>query len=112
MADDALIEHILRAVEAVPPGRVATYGDIASIVGIGPRHVGNVLSRWGHSAPWWRITNSKGELPTPLLEQAHPRWREEGTPTKPSGGCHLDECRADLAVLEREWERSVADVPR
>ncbi len=111
MMDEALVERILRAVELVPAGRVATYGDIASIVGIGPRHVGNVLARWGHGVPWWRVTNGKGELPPSLLEQAHARWEVEGIPTKgPGGGCRIVDCRADLPALEDEWARSVSDI--
>jgi len=111
MMDEALAEQVLRAVELVPTGRVATYGDIAAIVGIGPRHVGNVLARWGHGVPWWRVTNSKGELPSSLLAQALPHWEAEGIPTKPpGGGCRIGDCRADLPALEEQWTRSIADI--
>ncbi len=113
MMDEALVEQVLRAVELVPAGRVATYGDIASVIGIGPRHVGNVLARWGHAVPWWRVTNSKGELPPSLLEQARARWATEGIPTKPTdGSCRLADCRADLPALEEEWARSIVDIIR
>lgn len=111
MMNEVLVEQILRAVELVPNGRVATYGDIASVVGIGPRHVGNVLARWGHGVPWWRVTNSKGELPPPLLERALERWADEGIPTKgPRGVCRIGDCRVDLSALEDEWTRSIADI--
>ncbi|WP_447646330.1 MGMT family protein [Nocardioides zeae] len=40
-------ELVLRAVEAVPPGRVTTYGAIADLVGGGPRRVARVMSRDG-----------------------------------------------------------------
>lgn len=111
MVDEALVEHILRAVELVPAGRVATYGDIAAIVGIGPRHVGNVVARWGHGVPWWRVTNSRGELPVSLLEQARARWETENIPAQSNGTCRLRDCRADLSSLEQEWTRSITDVP-
>ena len=111
MVDEALAEQVLRAVELVPAGKVVSYGDIASIVGIGPRHVGNVLAHWGHGVPWWRVTNAKGELPPPLLAQARPHWEVEGIPTKISGGgCRILECRADLAALAEKWARSVVDI--
>ncbi|MGO1384792.1 MAG: MGMT family protein [Arachnia sp.] len=110
--NEALVEQVLRAVELVPPGRVASYGDIASIVGIGPRHVGNVLARWGHGVPWWRVTNSKGDLSPSLLQQAMPHWGAEGVPTKPSGtGCLIGECRAELPALAAQWQRSITDIP-
>lgn len=111
MTDEALVEQILRAVELVPPSQVATYGDIASVVGIGPRHVGNVLARWGHGVPWWRVTNSKGELPPSLLEQARKHWEIEGIPTYSSGkGCRLADCRVDVVSLETLWVRSIKDI--
>ena len=56
MTDDLLVEKVLRAVELVPPGRVASYGDIAQIVGTGPRQVGAIMARWGSDVSWWRIT--------------------------------------------------------
>ncbi len=47
--------RVLLAVGLVPPGRVASYGDIARVVGVGPRQVGAVLRRGGGDVPWWRI---------------------------------------------------------
>ncbi|WP_129360651.1 MGMT family protein [Rothia uropygioeca] len=61
--DDLRVERILRAVECVPTGRVATYGLIGRIVGESPRVVGNVLARWGSSVPWWRVVNAQGVIP-------------------------------------------------
>ena len=65
-----MVERVLRAVECVPPGRVASYGLIGALVGAGPRQVGAVLSRYGDGVPWWRIVNASGELPAPLLARA------------------------------------------
>ncbi|MEM7404898.1 MAG: MGMT family protein [Pseudomonadota bacterium] len=56
---------IYRMVARVPPGRVATYGQIASLLGrCGPRQVGTALSRIpaGHAVPWQRIVNARGEI--------------------------------------------------
>ncbi len=113
MADEALVEQVLRAVELIPPGRVVAYGDIAALVGIGPRHVGNVLARWGSDVPWWRVTNRLGELPPQLLVEAHGRWDAEGITQKPDGsGCRLREHQADLSELATRWEQATSDIRR
>lgn len=44
---EELVEAVLRVVEAIPPGRVATYGMIARAVGTGPRVVGRIMHDWG-----------------------------------------------------------------
>ncbi|HMR49420.1 MAG TPA: MGMT family protein [Arachnia sp.] len=86
--DDLLVERVLRAAECVPPGRVASYGLIASLVGTGPRQVGAVMSRHGAAVAWWRVTNRDGRLPSPLLAEARRRWLDEGTPVRDDGsGC-------------------------
>lgn len=111
MTDDVLVEKILRAVELVPPGTVATYGDIARVVGIGPRHVGNVLARWGAGVCWWRVTNRDGELPAALLEEARRRWTAEGVTLSETGrGCRITEHRADVQNLADRWGPAVEDL--
>ena len=46
--DEDYAELVLSAVEQIPPGQVASYGDIAEMVGRGgPRQVGHVMA---HSA--------------------------------------------------------------
>ena len=77
--DDTRVERILRVVECVPAGQVATYGDVGAVTGESPRLVGRTLALWGSSVPWWRICNARGEIPG-HLEQARPRWQDEGTP--------------------------------
>ena len=43
--DEDYAELVLSVVEQIPPGRVATYGDIAEMVGRGgPRQVGHVMA--------------------------------------------------------------------
>jgi len=112
VTDELLVEKVLRAVELVPPGRVASYGDIAQIVGTGPRQVGAILARWGSDVSWWRITNASGDSPLHLLTQARERWDEEGIPLKPSGrGCRISPYRADLEVLAAAWYEATRDLP-
>lgn len=106
--DDLLVERVLRAVEQVPAGRVVSYGDIAALVGTGPRQVGAVLSRWGGNVAWWRVTNRAGELPTDLLTRARPHWDQEGIEVRPDGrGCRFATYRADLGRLAEDYARAV-----
>jgi alkylated DNA nucleotide flippase Atl1 len=83
---------VLDAVDSIPAGRVMTYGDVAEYVGrCGPRHVGNVLSRWGGSVPWWRVLRADGTPPPGLESAALEHYRRERTPMRPDGR------RVDLA---------------
>jgi methylated-DNA-protein-cysteine methyltransferase-like protein len=69
-AERKLYQRIYQVVQQVPRGRVATYGDIAAIVGEGcdARTVGYALHELpkGHeqSIPWQRIINGAGRIST------------------------------------------------
>lgn len=105
--DDVTVERVLRVVEAIPPGRVAAYGEVGRIVGVGPRLVGRILRTWGSSVPWWRVTNSYGDHP--LLARALPHWRSEGITVKPNGrGCRIGDFGADLEQLRRDAAPALA----
>jgi methylated-DNA-protein-cysteine methyltransferase-like protein len=70
----ALYEQIYRLVAMVPPGKVATYGDIAAVLGTcDARTVGYALNALPpgreQEVPWQRIVNSKGGISTPGPEQ-------------------------------------------
>ena len=107
-----MVERVLRAVELVPPGRVVTYGDLAELVGTGPRLVGRIMGTWGSSVPWWRVVNANGDLPDFHLKRAHEEWVLERIAIKPSGkGCRIRQHRADLVDLATRWEKAVADLP-
>ncbi len=89
-------------VDAVPPGRVLTYGDVAELTGWGaPRAVGTVMARHGHELPWWRVVRADGSLAEGLLARARLHWAEEGTPLRP-GGDAVDLARA-------RWDAADAD---
>ena len=110
--DDLLVERVLVAVEQVPPGRVVCYGDIAELVGIGPRQVGAVMAAWGENVTWWRVTNAAGDLPEHLRTEAFERWAMEGIlPKSNRRGCDIRRYRADLADLAAAWQQAVADLP-
>jgi alkylated DNA nucleotide flippase Atl1 len=77
------VEAVLSLVEQIPPGCVATYGELAEAVGRGgPRQVGRVLATWGASVPWWRVVRADG-LPARGHEQeALARLAAEGAPLR------------------------------
>ena len=88
------VEAVLAYVEQVPRGRVTTYGAVAEAVGArlgggGPRQVGSVMARWGGPVPWWRVVRADGSLPPSHQGEARQRYREEGTPLRPSGNVDL-----------------------
>lgn len=103
---------MLRAVEQIPRGRVASYGDIAGLVGIGPRQVGTIMRLYGSNVTWWRVTGASGDFGGTLLDSARPHWADEGILVKKNGlGCRMADYRADLAALATAYERAVADLP-
>ncbi len=63
-----LFNKILNTVRQIPKGKVATYGQIATIAGTqNPRLVGYALAtlKEGTNVPWFRVINSKGEISFP-----------------------------------------------
>ncbi len=62
-------EAIIRAIKAVPAGKVASYARIASEAGIprGARQVARLLhsSAQKYELPWWRIVRASGEIALP-----------------------------------------------
>lgn len=76
-------ERVREIIASVPAGRVATYGDVAAIAGLGsPRQVGWILREDGSDLPWHRILRADG-TPAPQLraEQLH-LLRTEGVLTQ------------------------------
>ncbi|HYH07867.1 MAG TPA: MGMT family protein [Thermoanaerobaculia bacterium] len=59
-------EIIWSAVQQIPKGRVATYGDIAALAGLEghARQVGYALHHLPEASkvPWHRVINAKGEI--------------------------------------------------
>lgn len=89
-------ERVLAMVESIPPGRVMSYGAIASAVGGGgPRRVGNVLATLGEVVTWWRVVRADGTIAPPLRAAAAPHHRRENTPVVAAGdGLRVDMARA------------------
>jgi alkylated DNA nucleotide flippase Atl1 len=81
--DDEYVELVLSAVERIPAGKVATYGDIAELVGRGgPRQVGNVMARYGAGVPWWRVIRADGRPARGLVEEALALLGREDVPIR------------------------------
>jgi methylated-DNA-protein-cysteine methyltransferase-like protein len=78
--------EVLDVVDAIPPGKVMTYGDVADVVGerVGrgsARTVGAVLSEHGREVPWQRVVQASGRPAEPYLHEALRLLRAEGCPT-------------------------------
>ncbi len=72
-------KKIYATVARIPEGTVATYGQIAEIVGTGPRQVGRALSELpdGLQCPWHRVINARGEVsPRSGSRTAHLRQKK------------------------------------
>jgi len=73
--DEALFARVYEVVRQVPSGRVASYGDVATVVGPGcdARMVGyalNALPKRDEAAvPWQRIVNREGGISTRGVRQ-------------------------------------------
>lgn len=70
----AMETAIVRVIQQIPRGRVATYGQVAAAAGYPRYHrqVAQVLHRIGHSLPWHRVLGAGGQIKTRLdggLEQ-------------------------------------------
>ncbi|WP_432572501.1 MGMT family protein [Kineococcus sp. SYSU DK005] len=105
----ARAEEVLEVVEAIPAGRVLTYGDVGELVGDrGPRFVGNVLRRFGSHVPWWRVLRADGSAAPPLAARAVGRWRAEGVPLRRDDADPVL-VRVDLAAAR--WDAAGLEVP-
>ncbi len=96
--DEALVYEILSVVEEIPPGRVATYGQIAALIGRerNARLVGKVLrmsDAYG-SFPCHRVVNHAGRLV--------PGWGEQAALLAAEGVQLKEDGRVDLKTYR--WE--------
>ena len=79
--DDALIYEILSVVEEIPKGKVASYGQIAQLIGRekNSRLVGKVLSmaEFYGEYPCHRVVNHAGRLAPHFVEQRELLQKED-----------------------------------
>ena len=98
MMDEKLIYEVLSCVEEIPPGRVATYGQIARLTGRekNARLVGKILrmSQQYGEYPCHRVVNHAGRLA--------PGWPEQRSLLEAEGVAMKD---ADHVCLkEYQWD--------
>jgi len=102
-------------VRQVPPGKVATYGQIALLLppppgvdfeawrAFGPRWVGGAMAACPEDVPWQRVINSKGEI-SPRLGAGKQRELLEG-----EGVTFNEKGRIDLKKFG--WETQKPEQP-
>ncbi|MBO0853952.1 MAG: MGMT family protein [Nocardia sp.] len=80
---DAEIERVRELVASIPPGRVATYGDIAGAAGLStPRTVGWIMRTDAADLPWHRVLRADGTPASHLARRQLARLVEEGCPLR------------------------------
>lgn len=73
------IERVRGLVAAIPPGRVATYGDIATAAGLSsPRIVGWIMRTDSADLPWHRVIGASGRPSTHKSDRQLELLRAEG----------------------------------
>ncbi len=99
MTDESLIYEVLSAVAEIPRGKVASYGQIARLIGRdrNSRLVGRILSlaeAYG-DYPCHRVVNHAGRLAPGFIEQ-RARLEQEGVRFLADGRVDMKKCRWDL----------------
>lgn len=96
--DEGLVYQILSVVGEIPPGRVASYGQIARLIGRerNARLVGRVLSMAGFYGdyPCHRVVNHAGRLAPGFIEQ-EALLRSEGVAFLENGNVDMKQCGWD-----------------
>ena len=109
-----LYGRIYALVALVPPGKVATYGDIAAIlVSCDARAVGyalNALPSDRTDVPWQRIVNSQGGISTPGTTQ-RTMLEAEGIAFDARGRIPLNRFRWKGPGLEDEPQEPSGQLP-
>lgn len=99
-ANEDLIYEILSVVEEIPEGRVASYGQIAKLIGRdkNARLVGKVLSQAEYYGdyPCHRVVNHAGRT-APHFREQRELLREEGVVFKDNGCVDMKKCQWDQA---------------
>lgn len=90
-------ERVYALVARIPPGRIATYGQIARHLGMpnGARTVGWAMRACPDGLPWHRVVNSRGmsSLQGEGLAQQRDALARDGVDMDPSGRVDLERYR-------------------
>ncbi|HTN33065.1 MAG TPA: MGMT family protein [Marinobacter sp.] len=69
VAEPGKDQKIWQVVLAIPAGKVASYGQVAEMAGLGrqARYIGRALGKLpqGHTVPWYRVIRSNGQIAFP-----------------------------------------------
>ncbi len=102
-----LYRRIYKLVKQIPRGQVATYGQLAKMVGnCGPRQVGYAMSHTpaDHGIPWHRVINCQGRVSVRKQGREDPRQikllKKEGVVFSKSGKIDF----AEYAWFGPDWE--------
>lgn len=91
--------------EKIPKGKVATYGQIASLCGLPgqARFVGYALHNtpFGLEIPWHRVINAQGKISFPKESLHHKRQKK----LLLAEGVHFDNDKIDFKVFG--WKRII-----
>ena len=80
---DNQVESVRALVASIPPGRVATYGDIACAASLSsPRIVAWILRTDSADLPWHRVIRACGRPAPHLATEQLARLRAEGVPAR------------------------------
>ena len=97
--DERLICEILSVVEEIPEGRVASYGQVARLIGRerNARLVGKALSMSEYYGvyPCHRVVNHAGRLAPHFTEQ-HERLLKEGVQFRENGCVDMKACQWEI----------------
>lgn len=76
---DIQVECVRDLVDSIPPGRVATYGDIACAAGLSsPRIVAWIMRTDSEDLPWHRVITASGRPAPHLASRQWELLRAEG----------------------------------
>ncbi len=80
MSEIDIDQRVWQVVALIPPGKVATYGDVARLAGLpgAARRVGRALRGLPEDTriPWHRVLNASGRISLPPGSVSHRRQRQ------------------------------------
>lgn len=77
--DEEIHERVRGIVTEIPPGKVASYGDVARLAAApSPRLVGRIMSEDGADLPWHRVLRADGTPAPHIAREQLARLRAEG----------------------------------
>jgi methylated-DNA-protein-cysteine methyltransferase-like protein len=88
-------EQVYALVARIPEGRVATYGQLAAMLGQprGARTVGFAMRRCPEALPWQRVVRADGRIAGGQADLRRSVLAREGVPFLPDGRVDVAACR-------------------